>query len=295
MRFLRLLPLLLVLFAASCSTPSAPQKSTGKSILWRVQSPTNTVYLMGSIHVLPKTAYPLKPALRQAFSDSQCVIFEIELGKGQKEKALEESFGDGLYPAGKTLSQHLKPETLAMLKTLLPYFEIKLEQLEPMRPWLVSDLLMSLFLASNGYRSDIGLDMHYFKEAQKKGKPTGGLEKVAAQTAPFRQFTDAEADEYLRETIASLPFTGLWFSQMVTAWQTGDVKALDLLINRSAQNHTAFYKSIFEDRNNAWMPKIRSFIGGQENVLVVVGSGHLIGRTGVVEQLRRAGYTVEQM
>ncbi|MEO7933431.1 MAG: TraB/GumN family protein [Chthoniobacterales bacterium] len=292
-RLLSFLGLAVLFLSGGCSS-LAPQP-TGKSTLWRVQSPTNTVYLMGSIHVLPKSVYPLKPALCHAFNDSQRVIFEIALGDEKHDNAMADSFKDGLYPKGEKLSQHLSLETLTMLKTLLPYFGIPLEKLEPMRPWLVSDLMMSLYLERNGYDSERGLDFHFFKLAQKRGKPTGGLEKVQAQTAPFRQFSDVEADRYLRSTLGSLPFTGVWFGQMIHAWQTGDTAALDALINHSTKDEKGFYKSIFDDRNNAWMPAIRRTIGGKGNVLIIVGSGHLVGRSGIVRQLRSEGYSVEQL
>jgi uncharacterized protein len=34
---------------------------------------------------------------------------------------------------------------------------------------------------------------------------------------------------------------------------------------------------------------------GSDDVLVVVGAGHLVGKQGVVEMLRAKGYTIEQM
>ena len=250
---------------------------------------------MGSIHVLPKSAYPLKPALSNAFKNSERVIFEINLADEKHEASLAESLNDGLYPKGEKLSQHLSPETLTMLKTLLPYFHLSLDKFEPMRPWLVSDLLMSLYLSRGGYQSELGLDMHFYDLARRRGKPIAGLEKMQAQTEPFRQLSDREADLYLRCTLASLPYTGVWFSQMIAAWKTGNVAALDALINHSTKNEKGFYKSIFDDRNNAWMPRVRSYLRAPGNTLIIVGSGHLVGQNGLVNQLRREGYQVEQL
>ncbi len=250
---------------------------------------------MGSIHVLPKSAYPLKPALRRAFQNSNRVLFEIDLADQNHAQSMADSVRDGLYPKGEKLSQHLSRETLTMLKTLLPYFQISLEKIEPMRPWLVSDLLMGYYLASNGYHSELGVDYHFYELARKEGKPTGGLEKIKAQTAPFRDLNDDEADKYLRETLTSLPFTGAWFRQMIQSWETGDINSLDVLINRSGRKEKGFYKSLFDDRNSAWMPTIRATIGQKENVLIIVGSGHLVGENGIVQLLRREGFHVEQL
>lgn len=280
---------------ASCATDQ-PAPRQAKSLLWSVRSPTNTVYLMGSVHVLPKRAYPLKPALIRAFHDSQRVVFEIPLSDHNQEAAARDAFQSGVYPPGQTLSQHLSQDTLALLRQMLPSFGVSLDKLETLRPWMVSDLIMNSYLEKLGYHGDLGLDMYFHRAAQKAGKPVSGLEKVRDQTQLFTRMTDAQADAYLRDTLLSLPSTGEWFRQTVRAWERGDSQMIDSTINQSRQSgDEKFYHSVFDARNNAWMPAIREMIGQRENYLVIVGAGHLVGRQGVVEQLRQAGYTVEQL
>lgn len=268
---------------------------SGKSTLWRVRGGTNTVYLMGSVHILPKTAYPLKPALNRAFRDSQRLVFEIPLGTEDQQKALRETLRAGLYPKGETLSKELTPETLAMLKGALPYFNIPLEKLEPFRPWLVSDLLLNLYLEKQGYSANRGIDMYFLAAAQKSKKPISALETIRDQTVPFSKFSDAAADTYLRDTLSGLPFTVAWFQQMAAAWRAGDVPALESVVLGTQQKDRYFHQTVFTDRNDNWMPAIRGMIGGKDNYLVIVGAGHLVGREGIVEQLRRLGFRVEQM
>ena len=77
--------------------------------------------------------------------------------------------------------------------------------------------------------------------------------------------------------------------------EAGLVEDFDALINHSTKNEKGFYKSIFDDRNNAWMPRVRSYLRAPGNHPIIVGSGHLVGKNGLVNQLRREGYTVEQL
>ncbi|HEY5752701.1 MAG TPA: TraB/GumN family protein [Chthoniobacterales bacterium] len=287
-----------LLVAAGCFTSCAWldfSSQSGKSTLWRVKGESNTVYLMGSVHILPKAAYPLKPAMNRAFRDSQRLVFEIPLGADEQEKALRDTLRAGLYPKGETLSENLTPETLAMLKGTLPYFNIPLEKLEPIRPWLVSDLLLNLYLEKQGYSADLGIDMYFLAAAQKSKKPISALETVRDQTVPFAKFSDRAADTYLRDTLSGLPFTVAWFRQMAAAWRGGDVPALEAVVLSTQQKDRYFHKTVFTDRNDHWMPAIRGLIGRKDNYLVIVGAGHLVGQEGVVEQLRRAGFRVEQM
>jgi len=88
-RFVGLVSLALsstLLFNACSTWPGSGSKST----LWQVKGSHNSVYLLGSIHVLPATAYPLHPALQQAFNNSQRVVFEVDLNVVSQQAVLRE-------------------------------------------------------------------------------------------------------------------------------------------------------------------------------------------------------------
>lgn len=53
---------------------------TPKNFLWRVESRDNTVYLLGSIHVLQEKNYPLAPSIYNAFNQCGTIMFEVDLG-----------------------------------------------------------------------------------------------------------------------------------------------------------------------------------------------------------------------
>jgi uncharacterized protein YbaP (TraB family) len=49
------------------------------------------------------------------------------------------------------------------------------------------------------------------------------------------------------------------------------------------------------DRNRNMTKKIASYLRSGGCVFVVVGAGHLVGELGIVELLRKEGFTVEQL
>jgi len=49
--------------------------------LWEVHGKHNTVYLLGSIHVLRPSDYPLAPAVLKAYADSKSLVMEINLAE----------------------------------------------------------------------------------------------------------------------------------------------------------------------------------------------------------------------
>jgi uncharacterized protein YbaP (TraB family) len=73
------------------------------------------------------------------------------------------------------------------------------------------------------------------------------------------------------------------------------VRLLDQILNQDQHSDPVTHKALFSDRNTKWLPQIEAIAHKNENYLVIVGAGHLVGDDGVVAQLRRDGYTVEQM
>ena len=55
------------------------------------------------------------------------------------------------------------------------------------------------------------------------------------------------------------------------------------------------YRKMVTDRNRAWLQPIEGYLAGDRDVMVVVGSMHLVGDDGLVTLLRRKGYTVSQL
>ncbi len=249
---------------------------------------------MGSIHFLPKSAYPLAPALRRAFAESELIVFEIDLGKtGQIDNRIA-SLKSGFFPRGQTLSRELTPLTMALLRENLPSFGLAMEEVGTMRPWYLSDLLMSRYLEKNGYRAEWGVDRYFYRLAQKKGKRIAQLESVSQQIAPFKNLTANESDRYLRETLLSFAFVDLWMQDLLEAWQTGNLKSLESSVATTSNHSNQLHHAVFDQRNEAWLPIIKNHLRGHKNVLIIAGSGHFLGHGGIVRRLEREGFRVDQ-
>jgi uncharacterized protein len=289
----RFLCVLVTLTLASCS--SFPVGQTGRDTLWRVSGGHNTVYLLGSIHVLPRTAYPLRPALQKAFDDAQRLVFEVDLDKFTTEKLRLEFQRTGFYPESDSLSRHLSPEVNHFLALVLPAFGSSLDRVQRFKPWFLAEILSSRYLQLAGYRDDLGVDMYFYRKAKAAGKPVLGLETIRDQAEIFESFNDREGEAYLVSTIASLPAYSKVVARMVGAWENGRVNELDRLLNQHAQNEPLTYAMMFSKRNVKWLPQIERFARDGANYLVIVGAGHLVGDQGLVRALQRAGYRVEQL
>jgi uncharacterized protein len=285
--------LCLIGLLGACSTTS--QLVESKSTLWKVTGDHNTMYLLGSVHVLSKQTYPLKPALERAFDDANQVVFEINLTRFTPKSFRQEFKRTALYPPGQSLSKKLSPETIELLKSILPHYGLTLNQVERFKPWFLAEWLSSRTLEMAGFSDQLGVDLYFYHKAKVASKPVLGLETLRDQAQIFDRFNNQENELYLVSTISGLPEYAVMVRRLVDAWKNGDVHLLDQLLNQDERSDPTTHEVLFSKRNAKWMPQIERFAHESGNYLIIVGAGHLVGDDGVVAQLKRAGYSVQQL
>ena len=82
---------------------------------------------------------------------------------------------------------------------------------------------------------------------------------------------------------------------IIEAWKSGDADVLDTILLKSFKDYPGVHKRLIVDRNKNWLPKIESLLGQKENVMIIVGAAHLVGKDGVIAVLKQRGYQVEQL
>jgi uncharacterized protein len=292
-RFVGLVSLALsstLLFNACSTWPGSGSKST----LWQVRGSHNSVYLLGSIHVLPASAYPLHPALQQAFNDSQRVVFEVDLNTVSQQSVLREFEEVGVYPPGDNLEHHVSPATIRLLKQVLARLGISYKKAIRFKPALLGELITSRYTELAGFREDLGVDRYFFSQAKNTRKPVFGLETVRDQ-ARVLSSDDTSGEARLVEAIVSLPAAKAILDELVVAWKAGRINTLDRLLNQDEWSDPKSFESMFLQRNQKWLPQIERFLESDGNYLVIVGSGHLVGDHGLVRALQGRGYKVKQL
>jgi uncharacterized protein YbaP (TraB family) len=285
--------LVLSMLSVSCST--IRQVGDSKVTLWKVRGDHNTLYLLGSVHVLSRKNYPLKPELNNAFDNSGRVVFEIDLGRFTTKNFRREFRQTALYPAWQSLSKKVSPETIELLKVVLPAYGLTLKRVERLKPWFIAEWLSSRTLEMAGFSESLGVDIYFFHRARAAGKPVFGLETLRDQAQIFDHFNDEENERYLLGTLATLASYPTSVGRLVDAWQSGNVALLDKILNQDKHSDPLTHEALFSERNTKWVPEIEALSHESENYLVIVGAGHLVGEDGVVAQLKRAGYSVKQM
>jgi uncharacterized protein YbaP (TraB family) len=272
---------------------SARADSQPRHMLWRVDGGRGTVYLLGSVHLLSPDAYPLAPAITDAFTKASRVVFESSIDSLQMRGS--ELVMRGALPAAQTLQSVLDSATWAKLEALAPEYNLPVAQLQHFKPWVVSLILSQLALQQAGFSPQFGIDIQMNDSAKAAGKSVGGLESVDFQLGLFDSLSPSSQAALLAESLVSPDSARKEMLAMKTAWLHGDAAALARETEQGFANDTAVYHALLVDRTARWVPQVEAMLQQPQTVLVVVGAGHLVGDRGLVALLRAKGYTVTQL
>ena len=287
--------LVLLLFDLTAYTQHALSQSQ-KCFLWRVQSKTSTVYLLGSIHIFKKEGYPLNRKIENAFDQSDILAVEANIadtGKMDVQRLMEIAF----YPENETLGKHVSKETYELVKKELGGSGIALELINKQKPWFLSATLASLELLKLGYDPDSGIDMYFLSKAQGK-KRIIELEGLDDQLNLLSRLSDQDQELFLLYTVKDLDILGREMDRLIHAWSSGDTKGVEAIMTKSVNEDRRFsslYEKLIYERNRNMASRIEDLLRGNETYFVIVGAGHLVGDKGMIERLKEKGYLIEQL
>jgi len=298
--------LFVITFAVSADAPGRVATTTAPlPLLWKVSDADNSVYLLGSFHLLKPSDYPLSADVDAAFADAESLVFEMS-----PEEMASPSLGMQMGQAalrsdGTALNSELSPQVIALLDTWLADNAVGLQNmglsaqaLQLFEPWFVALTISINEMTKQGLDPRLGLDAHLAAQAGNAGKPTAGLETGAQQIAFLDGMGKQEQLQFLAEALSQSKEGQAETARLHDAWRRGDA---DLLWNDMAlkmkQEYPRLYQRINVARNDAWMPMIEQRLrqSSADDTLVVVGALHLLGPDGVVEKLRAKGYAVERV
>lgn len=265
-----------------------------KSFLWKVDSHQNSLYILGSIHLLNKEAYPLKQSIENAFEQTNKLVLEIDLRSANSDKVQQLMLQKGASTEGTFLHQNVSKETYESVATRAKELGIDIRLLNSFKPWIVATTMAAVKLQQLGFDSKLGIDRYFADRAIRSNKPIGGLETAEFQLGLFDQFSAKEQELLLRQSMNEMDHLERNVAEIVRAWKSGDVGSLEKHLLAGMRDYPEIHQKVIEDRNRRWLPQIEGMLSRGENALIVVGAAHLVGTNGVIQLLKSRGYRVEQ-
>jgi len=263
-------------------------------MFWEVKGRHNTVYLLGSVHMLKAADSVLPDDVLRAYAGAGAVVMELDLSDVNALQGLSSGLGSASLPEDQSLAGALGAELYAQFLAHAVPLGLDPELVAHFQPWFAALMLEQTALSRSGFEAGSGVDMQLAQRAQADHKPITGLETIDEQLGLFAHLSPEQQRLYMRTTLQELDAGDRETTLVVGAWKRGDTAALEQLLREGSAESPQLYRLLTTDRNHRWLPKIEALMNDDHDDLVVVGALHLIGRDGLVELLQRDGYRAVQ-
>ncbi len=286
------LPVLVLLLASS---PAFSAENGHPLSMWQIDGASNSIYLLGSIHMLRKKDHPIPSAIYDAYAQAEALIMEIDMDDIDPvaEQALATELG--LIQDGRTLRDLMGPELYAQAESLAQELQIPLKLLEKSEPWYAAINVEMMMLMRLGFNPMQGIEFHLSEIAKRDNKEIFGLETTRQQLEFLDGLSpEAQRDLLIQTLSESMELTEV-MDDLIDAWRYGDIEFLEKSLLVDMQEIDELHQTIVVNRNRNWVVKIQELLLEKDDYLIIVGALHLVGKEGVPNLLSQRGFDVIQL
>lgn len=272
----------------------AQSGNQANTLLWRISGKglTKPSYLFGTIHMLCADDIEISDSLKKAIANSDRVYLELDmdnlfemLGAMQKMKMRNDT----------TLADLLSPTDYESVKEffkkqggMLPF-----SMVETFKPMLSAATVMQ---SSLGCANQVAMEQLIMKQAKRSGKSIKGLETMAYQISIFDSIPYKLQAQQLVSYVQNFDKASdnKELDELTQAYRNQELSKLEELTQKEemGMGMENFTRLLLYNRNINWVKKMEELMP-KSSLIIAVGAGHLPGEKGVINLLRKAGFTVQ--
>jgi uncharacterized protein len=267
-------------------------RAGAQSPVWAVQGAHNTVYLAESVHLLKSDESTLPAAFARAYASSRTIVMELDLSHLDADTMQAWMLQHGLLPGDTTLRDAVGEQLYQRAATEAGALGVPIETLQKFEPWVVALMLSDLEYLKLGYDPDQGVEHQVESWAERDGKEIRGLETLDEELGQLEHLSSDDQSRFLDLTVDEMQDAKHDTDDLLAAWRAGDTDKLADLLSSNYQTFPDLYRALVTDRNARWVTEIEGYLKDDHDYLVIVGALHVVGPGGLIERVRRDGYTV---
>jgi uncharacterized protein len=283
---------------ATASTPAPPPplvaKGKVKPGLWVFGDADTTIYLFGTIHVLPRDFKWRSDTFNKVAARADELMLEVadlddpaRTAQTFTRLALSPNLPPVLdrVPADKRMALDK-----VILKSGLPH-----QALDRFESWAVAITLAGTTLREMNLSPDDGVERLLTTQFKGAGKRVSGLETSEWQLGVFDKLPVSAQNTFLVGIAEDQSDPRAEFKKMLRAWTSGDTKAIALTFDDEMQLSAELTEVLLRQRNRNWTELLARRLEKPGTVLVAVGAGHLAGADSVQSLLKARGIKVKRV
>jgi uncharacterized protein YbaP (TraB family) len=272
-----------------------PVPDVGALPLWELTGTRNNIRLLGSVHLLRASDYPLPRAMDAAYEDADIIVMEADLSRQNTQQMQLTVQKLAIDARGRGLSDLIDARAYRQVAAKTAQINIDIAMLQPFEPWFAALQITQLRMLQLGFDMSFGVDMHYTERAQRDGKRIVGLESIEDQLTLMDTLAPKTQQMFLLQTIDEAEGIEDSMDAILSAWRRGDARGLQKEMLAGMQDQPELYQRIIVARNRNWAGAIQRFADDSQDYLIVVGTLHLVGPDSVLHMLEDAGYPSRQI
>ena len=293
--FKRLVAPFAALLALGTTSADAKPPQAAHPALWEVSDADTTIYLFGTIHLLPDDLQWRTPTFDQAVASSQQLVVETIVNQQDlqsiRNAEFQLRFGKKLPP----IAQRVPPAKLPLLRKAIAKSGIPEKMLDQMDTWLAAISLLGVQFQELGLKGSHGPEEILRQQFLSANKPIGELESNVEQFGYFDRLPESAQRSLLEGAIEPAAMASQEFAQMLGPWGRGDVKRIGATFNKEFKDSPELKQALLIQRNAHWAKWIEQRMAQPGTIMVAVGAGHLAGDSSVLEILKRDGYRIKRL
>ncbi|MFG6382341.1 MAG: TraB/GumN family protein [Muribaculum sp.] len=285
-----------VLFAMALLLTAGAANS---QLLWKIsgKDAKGDSYLFGTHHVAPVSLIDTTPGFKDAMAGVDAVYGEIDMSEMTSPSAQQVIMSAAMAPADSTVTKLLTAEQIDSVNAVLGKYTngmLKLDQLAMFKPRMIDTQLgmLQTMVAFPEFNGQEQLDNTIQLKCRELGKNIKGFETLEQQMNLLMSGSMTEQASDLMESVRKDSEAAEKARKLANAYMSADINTIEtMFLDPDLGMDEKSHKMLIDDRNADWLKQLSSILPS-ESVFIAVGAGHLIGDTGLIKELQKAGYTV---
>jgi uncharacterized protein YbaP (TraB family) len=281
--------------ASVALSPLAARAPAARPALWKLADKDTTIYLFGTIHLLPSGTQWRTPKFNAAAASASSLVVETVIDEASPQAAIGEMMRMAVSPNLPPVLDRVPAAKRDALAAVIKRSGMPPAVLDKLETWAVGFILLGVTLKDIGLDPNSGVENSLKTEFKGAGKAIGQLETNAEQFGFFdtlpedaqRQFLESVLDDPARERVQ--------YARMLKVWSKGNVRAMGETFNRELGGAPALRENLLRKRNANWNRWLQQRLAQPGVTMVAVGAGHLSGNDSVIAMLKRSGYSVSRI
>jgi len=281
------------------STAGYSSNNEKDALLWKVSGNglEKPSFILGTLHLASKSKLDSIPGANKALENCEQVVGELVMSEMMAQVSKIQQAG--MMSADTTYQMlYTEEEFKKVSEGIKEYIGVDLNQVGMLKPSMIQTTIVMFMYQKffSDYNPNEAMDNYVQQYASTEGKDIIGLETIEDQiNALFNTSSLKRQAEILLCLFEHTEESLVSAAELIDAYNRADLTTLEAMINDTegpCSGNQAENDALINNRNKIWAEKLPGIMA-EKSCFIAVGAGHIVGESGILTLLEKAGFKVE--